>query len=150
MEHYSLRQRQSFALPALLLVGTALGSSFGVRVGFGPVSVPLLLLLGGVTGLLPLLAGPFTVELDGTRLQWRFGLLRWPSWQLPLARIARVEPARSTWSEGCGVHSTAQGMLYTGGGFDCVRIHTTDGKSLRLGSPDPARLIAYLNARLQR
>lgn len=150
MAYYSLRQRQPLAPLMLLLGALALGTAVATRVGIGPKAWPVLLVLGALVPLLPLVAGPFTVELAGDRLRWRFGLLRWRAWELPLEHIVKIERARSTWREGWGVRRTGEGMLYNGGGFDCVRIHTADGRRLRLGSPDAGRLVAFVDARLKR
>lgn len=95
-----------------------------------------------------LVLGRFTVSLDETQLEWRFGFLGRPRWQLPLADIAAVELARSTALEGWGIRSTGTGMLYNASGFQAVRLHLRDGRSIRLGSQEPERLAAFMRTRL--
>ena len=92
--------------------------------------------------------GTFTIELDAQTLAWRFGLLGRPRWQLALADIASVELTRTTWFEGWGIRVTGEGMLYNAHGFGAVRLRLRNGRRLRLGSNEPERLKAFIEARL--
>lgn len=59
---------------------------------------------------------------------------------IALDRIASVEATRTRWYEGWGIHWTTRGMLYNVSGFGVVRLTLVDGKSLLLGTDDPAGL----------
>ncbi len=95
-----------------------------------------------------LIFGHFTVQLDEQTLRWHFGLLKWPSWCLPISQIQRVELCRTRWYEGKGIRLTREGMLYNAAGNGAVRIYKKDGSKIRLGSAEPEVLYAKLQARL--
>lgn len=99
--------------------------------------------------LLCLLLGCLTICIDATHLCWRFGLLGWPAWKLPLTDITAAEATSSRFSEGWGIRFTSQGMLYNAAGYQAVRIRKRNGSSLRLGTADPQRLLSFLLPRLQ-
>ena len=95
-----------------------------------------------------LLVGRLCIELDSHELRWSFGWFGWPGGCLRIEEITRVEVAATRWSEGWGIRRTREGMLYNLSGRQTVRIVCRNGDSLRLGSQDPARLVAALSARL--
>jgi hypothetical protein len=129
------------------------GTVFGVQLASPHHLAPVVwtVLFVGVGSLVML--GRLVIEVVGSapaaELRWHFGWLPWPRWRLPLADVVAVEPARSTWLEGWGIRSTREGKLYNASGTQAVRLRLRDGTSLRLGSTEPERLRAYLQARLQ-
>lgn len=86
-------------------------------------------------------AGFSTLQVVVTRhhLRLRFGpgLYRRT---VALDDIAAVEPARSRWYEGLGVHATWHGMLYNVASGAAVRVVLASGRSFRIGSDDADRL----------
>ncbi len=90
----------------------------------------------------------FTVEVGQGRVEWRYGRLGWPHWGVDIAEIAGVEPTRTTWLDGWGARRTKGGMLYNAAGFGAVALHLRDGRTLILGSDEPARLAGFIQARL--
>ena len=101
--------------------------------------VPLALLLG---------LGRLVIEIDGPVLRWCFGWLGWPRWQVALADILAVEKTRAPGMAGSGIRVTREGRLYnvTIGG-PAVRLTLRDGRRILLGTPEPEKLAAYLEAR---
>ena len=147
MRHYGFRQRQWLTALWFALPAGVLGATLGLLQGVGGNVVWGIGAAWVIAALLLTVLGTFTIDVDDTTLEWRFGWLGRPRWRLPIASIARLEPAESSWFEGWGIRFTREGMLYNASGKRCVRIHTVGGRRLRLGSPDPQRLIAFIEAR---
>ncbi|MDE2275010.1 MAG: hypothetical protein KGK09_01820 [Burkholderiales bacterium] len=103
----------------------------------------------GVPGLVLLLLGCLTVQVDARALRWHFGFVGWPRWQVALADIAAIELTRTRWYEGTGIHRTREGWLYNAGPGGAVRIRLKSGRQLRLGSDEPERLAAFVTRRLR-
>ena len=141
---------QYLPMPALVLPLAAPVLSMALA---GPAlaeALPAIALAATVALLALLLMGRLRVRLDAQQLQWDFGWLSVPRWRLALADVAAVEVGRSRWYEGWGINRTRQGMLYNVRGFGAVRLQLRDGRVIRLGSDEPERLCAYLQARLPR
>lgn len=95
-----------------------------------------------------LVFGCLTVSVGDTELRWAFGWFGWPRWRLPLAEIASAEEDTQRWYEGWGIRWTLRGRLYSASGTRTVRIVRRDGKTLRIGTDEPERLLAFLLPRL--
>lgn len=93
--------------------------------------------------------GHLKICLDERCLRWHFGFFSWPRWQLTYAEIAGVEVCESLWYEGKGIRFTKEGMLYNASGKGAIRITKTDGKKLRIGSTEPEKLCAALQAAIR-
>ena len=80
-----------------------------------------------------------TVRVTGEALEFWFGpgLVRK---RVPLAEIATVEEARTTIWQGWGIHWTTRGWLYNVSGFNAVHVQLKTGKSLLVGTDEPAAL----------
>lgn len=92
--------------------------------------------------------GRLVVQIRGDHLQWHFGWLGIPRWALPLAHITACELARGS-AAGAGIKGTRQQREYTAVmGSPGVRLTLQDGSRVFLGSPEPERLRAFLEARL--
>ncbi|MFZ6733293.1 hypothetical protein ACO0LG_15300 [Undibacterium sp. Ji42W] len=107
---------------------------------------PFIVLL--VNLLVLLILGNLTIRVDATHLSWRFGWLGWPVWTVALADIRLAEPASTSFLDGWGIRRTRQGMLYNAHGKQAIRLSMRNGKSIRLGTQDPQRLLSYLTPRL--
>lgn len=131
-------------LPATALLTWWLAGSVqsdpGMRWGVAAVALGELLLLAGLSHL--------RIVVDPTAVRWWYGFFGWPNWTVPLDRIRSVESTRSHWLEGWGIRRTKEGMLYNAGGSGAVRLTLKDGRRLRLGSDEPERLVAFIQARL--
>lgn len=132
----------AISLPVTVGVGALLVAEKGA-VGWPGVAL-LLLVVAGVL----LVLGHFTVEVGEGRVEWRFGMLGWPRWQVALDQVTRVEVTATTRLEGWGIQRTKSGMLYNAQGLGAVRLHLRDGRTLRLGSDEPERLAGFIAARL--
>ncbi|MDO9075302.1 MAG: hypothetical protein Q7U73_18765 [Rubrivivax sp.] len=130
-------------LPTLAGVGVSMWAKNGVAAALG------LALLLGVGAVLLLVLGTFTVEVGEGRIEWRFGVLGWPRWQVALDEVTGVEVTASTLLEGWGIRHTKSGMLYNAQGLQAVRLRLRDGRTLRLGSDEPERLAGFITSRLQ-
>ena len=108
------------------------------------------LTLGGAALLVILLCEGFsrlTIRDDGDRLAVVFGPP--PVWrtQIFYRDIESVEPDRSTFLDGWGIHwLPGRGTIYNVWGYDCVRIKT-DRRTVRLGTDDVDTLVAFLTAK---
>ena len=89
-----------------------------------------------------------TITLTENNLSWRFTVIRWSGWRIPLTEIASIEASQSNWLEGWGIKATRTGMLYNVSGTAAIRLYLKNGKTLRLGTRDPQRWLSYLQARL--
>jgi hypothetical protein len=131
-------------LPLSAALVLAMGLMQGDRAGSTGlgVAVPLLALL---------LLGRLVIEIDGSTLRWRFGYLGWPAWQQPLAGITAVQRLQRAPGLGSGIRGPKADRLYnvTIGG-PAVRLALADGRVVTLGTPEPERLAAFIEARLAR
>jgi hypothetical protein len=101
--------------------------------------LPLALLLG---------LGRLVIEIDGPVLRWRFGWLGWPRWQVALSDIVAVEKTRAPGAAGSGIRNTGQGRLYNVAiGGPAVALALRDGRRILLGTPEPEKLAAFVEAR---
>ncbi len=108
------------------------------------------LAIGGAVLLVIVLCEAFsrlTIRDDGDRLSVVFGPP--PVWrtQVLYRDIESVEPDRSSFLDGWGVHwLPGKGTIYNVWGFDCVRVKTPR-RTVRLGTDDVDRLVAFLTAK---
>jgi hypothetical protein len=104
-----------------------------------------------VGALLLLFLGRLVVEIRGETLSWRFGFVGWPRWRVALDDIVAVERTRASGWHGSGIKGPRRNRLYnvTIGG-PAVRITLGADRTVTLGTPEPDRLAAYLEARLPR
>ena len=103
-----------------------------------------------VTTLAPLpFLGRMVIELQAQQLRWHWGFLGWPRWQLRLDRIARIERLqRASWLQS-GIQFAGRSRVFMPGfGGPALRLHLDDGRFITLGTPEPERLAALIEARL--
>jgi hypothetical protein len=128
-----------------LTMGVSAALLYGSAEPDADVGIAILVL--SALGIL-LLFGRLRVELDGSHLRWRFGWLGWPRWQLQLADIQAVSKCSLDDVPGSGIKRSRSGMVYSAGGNQGLRLSLSDGRSLRLGTPQAERLCALLQARI--
>lgn len=112
---------------------------------------PLAVLLsGGVVLLVLILTEGFsrlTIRDDGDRLGVFFGPPAVWHTHIAYRDIESVEPDRSTFLDGWGVHWVpGRGTTYNVWGFDCACVKTAK-RTVRIGSDDVPRLVAFLTAK---
>ncbi|HET9822977.1 MAG TPA: hypothetical protein VFQ16_14240 [Burkholderiaceae bacterium] len=95
--------------------------------------------------------GRMVIELAQERLHWTFGFLGWPRWELALADIAQVQCVRVSAWRGAGIKGLGKDRLFTVTmGGPAVRLSLHDGRIVTLGTPEPERLAAFIEARRRR
>ena len=114
----------------------------------GPGMLGIKLAVPLVHLLLLVLLGALTISVDASHLRWHFGLIGYPSWKIALSDIASVEASTTSMMEGYGIKFTSKGMLYNASGKTAVLVVLRNGKTLRLGTQDPQRLLSYITPRL--
>lgn len=88
--------------------------------------------------------GTLRVCDESTHLAVRFGPLPLFRTLIPYSKITSVEPSRSNFIDGWGIHwIPGRGMIYNLWGFDCVKIQMGD-KCVRAGTDDTAGLMSFL------
>jgi len=89
-----------------------------------------------------------SVEDQGSRLSIRFGPLPLFSRRIPYDWILSAQPGRTTLLDGLGIHwSFHGGWTWNLWGTECVVLRLRTG-TLRIGSNDVPRLIAFLNRKI--
>lgn len=131
----------------LLLATTA---ALAVAAYFMRQEWQVLLILLTAAALFALLALSFhhlRIEDRGESLSVRFGPLPIFGTSIPYSTITHVEPARSSFIDGLGIHYVpARGWTFNLWGADCVLIKTPR-RTIRLGTDDIAGLAAFLRAK---
>jgi len=101
--------------------------------------------IGGLMAILALAFRQLTVRDEGEFLLVCFGPLPLFRRRVRYAEIESAEQARSSWLDGWGIHmSPSGGWTWNLSGFDCVDVHLTRGRKLRIGTDDPLELAAFL------
>jgi hypothetical protein len=92
--------------------------------------------------------GRLVIELREDRLQWTFGFLGWPRWNLSLQEIELVQCVRTSPWRGAGIKVLGKDKLYSVSiGGTAVRLGLSGGRIVTLGTPEPERLAAFIAAR---
>lgn len=148
MRHAVYAHTQAVKLLWAILLPVTVGVGVSLVAERGAAGWPGVALLLTVNVALLLVLGHFTVEVGEGRVEWRYGVLGWPRWQVALDEVTGVEVTTSTALEGWGIRRTKTGMLYNAHGQQAVRLRLHDGRTLRLGSDEPERLAGFITARL--
>lgn len=127
--------------------GTILGVLAGALaiVGLASGGGPIFWATTAVLGAVAVLFGALTVRVEGGRLRWWFGPGLW-TYERALSEIVAARPTRNRWWYGWGIRATLHGWLYNVSGLGAVEIETRDGRRLRIGSDEPERLAAAIEA----
>jgi hypothetical protein len=81
------------------------------------------------------------VDDEAVRIQFGIGLVRK---RIPLSRIRALHAVRNRWTWGWGIRMYPGGMLYNAAGLSAVELTLDNGKRVRIGTAEPARLLAAL------
>lgn len=136
------------SLPLLLLLGVAGAGTLAALAFPAARTIPFgarLAIVASAAAMVVsgLLFTSLTIVVDGERLTWHFGA-GVARRSVPRAEIVSVEPARTTWLEGWGIHFTGRGWLYNVGGRDAVLVTLRGGKRFLLGTDEAGALAAAL------
>lgn len=114
---------------------------------FGPPSVWLFII--APIALVSLCFTQMTVRDEGEHLAIRYGIIPLFRGRIRYAAMKSVEPARSAFIDGWGIHYIlGRGLIYNLWGKDCVRITTTRGV-VRVGTDDVEGLVDFLENRIR-
>ncbi|HQR22175.1 MAG TPA: hypothetical protein PLE54_05175 [Burkholderiaceae bacterium] len=114
-----------------------------------PKTGPALLIAAPLLALTFVAFDGLTVSVTTDEVTWRFGHLGFPRGQVKLADITEVSVTRTSFWEGWGIRWTRRGMLYNVSGFDAVLLRRRGGKPVLLGTDEPRRLKAAIDAAIQ-
>lgn len=111
--------------------------------------IPAPWLPAGILGLVLLLFGTLTVDVDRERVRAVFGvgLIRKT---VPLADVAAFQPVRNPWIAGWGIRAIRGGMLWNVSGLDAVELVLRDGRFFRIGTDEPDALVRALETAVGR
>ena len=145
---YEHKQRAPLWLILLPVGILLLSASWRIRAG-GDHAAAVILLVAAV--MMILLAMSFTFLLvrdEGDHLSVGFGPLPLFRRHVPYAKVTAVEPARSSFIDGWGIHYTpGRGWIWNLWGRDCVRVRMGK-KVLRIGSDDAGELARFLSQKI--
>jgi|688.fasta_scaffold965410_2 hypothetical protein len=151
-DSHAYRHVQTYTtLWVILLASAGFGGymiSLDATTGSGESLLGLLVLVSSLGGGL-LVLGRLVITVHARELRWHFGYVGWPGWSVTLAEIIRLEPVHASFALGSGIRGPAQHRLYnvTMGG-PALRLHLRDGRTVTLGTPEPARLAGFIEPRL--
>lgn len=83
-----------------------------------------------------------TIDSEHILLQMGIGVIRK---KIPLDAIASYTAVTNPWYYGWGIRSIKDGVLYNVSGFDAVELHLANGRIIRIGTDEPAKLIYALS-----
>lgn len=101
--------------------------------------VPCALLIGAAV-----LFSSLTVTVDD-HVRWSFGPGAFRG-AIPIVDAVELRVVRNNWRYGWGIRRTPTGRLYNVSGIDAVEIVLRDGSQLRIGTDQPAQLVAAIRA----
>jgi hypothetical protein len=136
-----------------VIIGSVVGLALALLVALSLskatlVAVPwLVVALFGLVMLGLLTYATLTVEIDNRRIEARFGigLIRK---SIDLADIARCDIVQTPPRWGWGLHWTPSGWLYNVSGKAAVRLQMVSERPVMIGTDEPERLKAAIDARL--
>jgi len=86
-----------------------------------------------------------TVTIDRTEVTAAFGF-GWPKRSIDLADVQAVRQVRNEWYQGWGIRLLKDGWMYNVWGLDAVELDLRSGRKFRIGTDDPAGLLAAVFA----
>jgi hypothetical protein len=151
-DSHAFRHVQTYnTLWVILLASAGFGGymiSLEAATDSGESLLGLLVLVSSLGGSL-LLLGRLVITVHTHELRWHFGYVGWPGWSVPLEEIVQLESVQTSFAMGSGIRGPAQHRLYnvTMGG-PALRLHLRDGRTVTLGTPEPARLAGFIKPRM--
>jgi hypothetical protein len=126
---------------ARLMVAVLLGAAAATAAVAGQRRTPWVAVLASLL----MVASAFmfttlTVTVDRRALTFWFGPGVFRK-RYDLADIAEATAVRNPWWYGWGIHRTPRGWLYNVAGPHAVELRLVDGRTLRVGTDEPKRLV---------
>ena len=146
--HASYRHTQLFKSMWLMMPLPALVVSVAALRGPDQDLTQAVLIAWGVciVGLASL--GRLAIELHSDELRWTFGFLGWPHWSVSLRDIVTMQSVRASAWRGAGIKGLGKDKLFSVSiGGPALRLSLTGGRIITLGTPEPDRLAAFIEAR---
>ncbi len=145
------RHTQTYTTLWIILLITS-GVSFPILMrNAGQESQLGLLIVALSLGCALLVMGRLVIEVDSQAVRWSFGYLGWPAWHTSFAEIASTEVAKANVVFGSGIKGTPKHRQFNVKiSGPALRLHLSDGRSITLGTPEPARLQGFIDTRLSR
>ena len=134
----------------IALIGAAIVVEVIIAAVVASENTVALALSGAVAAVLAVVLALFstlTVTVDDTAVHLSFGLgvLRR---EVHLDEIVAARAVRNSWIAGWGVRVIPHGRLYNVGGFDAVELQLDSGRVVRVGTDEPAALLAAVQRAL--
>lgn len=86
-----------------------------------------------------------TVIVGSGEVRAHFGM-GMPKRLIPVHNIVGIKQVRNKWYYGWGVRNTGNAWMFNVWGLDAVELDLTNGKRFRIGTDEPAELLAALSA----
>ena len=134
----------------IALVGAAIVVEVVIAAALASENTVALALSGAVAAVLAVVLALFstlTVSVDdaAVRLSFGLGVLRR---EVPLDEVVAARAVKNSWIAGWGVRVIPHGRLYNVGGFDAVELQLDGGRVVRVGTDEPAALLAAVQRAL--
>lgn len=114
-----------------------------------PAVAALNLLIAATFLIVAFMFGSLTIRDDGEWLVLRYGPLPAFRKRIRYAEITVVEPDRTNWIDGWGIHYIpGRGWTYNLWGFECVKL-TLGKKIIRVGTDDVENLVEFLRQKIR-
>ena len=84
-----------------------------------------------------------TVSKDFIRLRFGVGVVHK---KFAITDVESAAIVRNKWWYGWGIRITPHGWMYNVSGYDAVEIHLKNGRNARIGTDEPKRLLAAIEA----
>jgi hypothetical protein len=141
---YDHRQRAAWVFVLITVVAGVLAATLlaGERPSWLPwvLGLVLVLMLG-----VAFVFSSLRVEVGDGRVRASFGP-GWPRWERAVSEIASWQPVRNRWWYGFGIRLAPGGWMFNVSGLDAVELTLASGRKFRIGTDEPAALVAALDA----
>jgi hypothetical protein len=84
-----------------------------------------------------------TAAVDDHSVTATFGW-GWPQRVTDVAEIVSARTVRNSWWHGWGIRKVSRGWMYNIAGYDAVELELRSGKVFRIGTDEPAALLAAI------
>jgi hypothetical protein len=138
--HYQHTQK----VPDKVMLAASLA---GLALGLTPPGFITRLAVLGILGAAAYSFRSLTIEVDDRELRLQFGDGPIKK-SFPLADLTSVKSIRTTPLQGWGIHWIGTGWLYNIYGLDAVELCFANGKRALIGTDEPDKLAAAVDARL--
>jgi hypothetical protein len=120
------------------VVGIAVGVAVRDELGGGFWLFQVAMLLVAATGLV---GARLTVVADAQAVTASFGW-GWPRRCIDRSDIESAVQVRNSWWHGWGIRKVSRGWMYNNAGRDAIELSLRSGKVFRIGTDQPAELLA--------